>query len=127
MRSLYAIIITVSIFLSGCATLDLGGKEWDTYLNYKIRVTSQPSDAQIYVNNVLAGKTPIDSLPITVPFQCQTDSFGTMIMHAKEQLYLRVSKEGYKDAAEPIEFIVNVGYKYTKMKKTDYHFVLEKK
>lgn len=117
------------ILLSGCATFDIAGHQEHETWTFNIKVTSEPSGADIYLNNMLIGRTPAELLPIGIPTTC-TLSLGPVRYEPQGQYYLRVSREGYKDAVEPIEFEVVaqpwVSYRY-QLKKAEYHFVLEKK
>lgn len=119
------------IGISGCAALPplIGVKEWT--VNQVISVDSTPQGADVYMNDKLIGKTPCK---VPVIFNIDTASYWP-----KEQYIIRVSKEGYKDAAEAVEFkqaahIFDKEYQYfgaevspgTKVR-TFYNLTLEKK
>jgi hypothetical protein len=120
---------TLMGLIAGCYTnpITLRTNEPEDYFKtYHVSVTSEPSDADVYINNVLSGRTPCIGLPITVKLRQVYATFD-YCYEIKEQIYIRVVKEGYKDSVMAVEMDPK-GYRTGSalLKKTDYHFVLEK-
>ena len=134
--------------LSGCVTTSpFETQQIQGSVIRNIRVSSEPGDAEIYVNNMLVGRTPSQPGEArTVPLNVQyiVTKYGGLFPTAQNttqpikpisQFALTVSKEGYKDVAEPIEYgdvyryhiTFAMAEDYTLLKKDYYHFVLEKK
>jgi len=125
---------------ASAATLVTGGcvsvpyisppRSQQTSLTFYLDITSEPPDAEIYVNNVLYGRTPAASLPLTVTCSNRKDWFEetTTVLN---QYVLMVVKNGYRRAAEPIEFSYSWEGAHQeeyrpKLKKQKFHFELEK-
>lgn len=153
MRNMTLILIVLILFggillISGCVTTSpFETQQIQGSIIRNIRVSSEPGDAEIYVNNMLVGRTP--SRPgeaQTVPLNVQyiVTKYGGLFPTAQNttqpikpisQFVLKVSKEGYKDAAEPVEYgdvyryhiTFAMAEDYTLLKKDSYYFVLEKK
>lgn len=102
----------------------------DTSLTFYIKVTSEPSDAEIYINDMLFGRTPIESLPLAVSCINRKDWVEDTIT-VKGQYILKIHKKGYKDIAEPLEFTYSWQGKFDNefrpsLKKSKFDFKLEK-
>ena len=140
MRNIILILAGLALFgcsigLQGCATSvsDIfnggAGNEERSGISY-ITITSTPSDAEIYINDRLVGRTPSSNVPLSYKYEVwrQPYGLGHTNPYVKEGYIIRVSKKGYKDAFETIEF----DYQATPfaascfLKKKDYHFELEK-
>lgn len=123
MRKLIFILIGLALVgLSGCATpvSDLfnggAGEETRSEIGSMV-VTSNPSDAEIYLNDKLVGRTPSQSVPFSYQYKIWRQPMGlgyTNPYGAMSDNVLRISKKGYKDVFEPID-----------PQKTKYHFELE--
>ena len=135
-----ALSLGILVVLAGCAMLP---DPWTTLTNpptdytktFNIDVTSEPSDAEIYVNNMLMGRTPAKDIPVTVPYK-QVERFMWAAELAKEgPPVLRVSKPGYKDVAVPLllenlsQGVTGGRYDYMGLnsKEYEYHLKLEKR
>lgn len=135
-----SLLLLATILLSGCAMLP---DPWTTLTNppsdftktFNIKVTSEPSDAEIYVNNMLMGRTPAKDIPVTVPYK-QVERLLWAAELAKEgPPVLRVSKPGYKDVAVPLllenlsQGVTGGRYDYMglNLKEYEYHLKLEKR
>lgn len=125
-------LMTGLLFLvTGCATVPFVR---DVNTMYYLDVTSTPSDAEVYINDRLVGKTPSAQVPLTVTYTSQPAfSFGTVNYVAqKEQYVLRVHKDGYSDAIETIPLVVDgqgtFGGResWIRPSKYKYNFVLKK-
>ena len=67
-------VLVVCMFSTGCATLVTGSGH-----DQSVRVSSEPRGADVYVNNSLAGKTPM-----------------SVRLSRKDDQFVRVEMEGYK-------------------------------
>ena len=76
---------TAILFLSSCATLIRGSKTSEI-----VKISGTPKDANIYVNNELVGKSPLNY----------------KVKKRKEHV-VRIEKEGYKDSNAVIETKLN--------------------
>lgn len=147
MKKLLLICLLGSMLgLTGCATLgtslNMVPKEKDDIVPIKIGVASTPQGASIYVNDKLVGYTPAE-VSFYVKYKCNLVT-AVCIWYAcnpAEQYILKVSKEGYKDAVEVIQFdqkgsfphyfyepgmnVDRVPGDYFFPSKTNYDFVLE--
>jgi hypothetical protein len=129
MKKMFLLLTGTFLFgLSGCYSLPIidQPRVTESSTTCYIAVTSAPSDAEIYINNMLVGRTPSERLPITVRYTVDKDWISRWA-DVKEQYVLRVSKEGYKDEAEPLAFKSSENGLYVLLIKSDFHFVLEKK
>ena len=129
MRNILLVVLACSgIIISGCGTLPMTSWEDHETREFTIDVRSEPEDAEIYFDNTLVGRTPASSLLIGIPSTTIYYLGGVDDHIAQGTHYLRVSKKGYKDAVEAIEFeredMVGVTHGYS-IKKGKYHFVLE--
>ena len=98
MRKLFLLIMILVIFgTAGCATMANKLFQTEQIATFYISVTSEPSGADIYINNNFAGTTPSGKLPLMVRF-IQSDYGLGVHQTVTEQYSLRVSKRGYKDA-----------------------------
>ncbi len=153
MKNMTLILIVLILFggiimLSGCVTTSpFETQQIQGSVIRNIKVSSEPGDAEIYVNNMLVGRTPSRSGEVqVVPLNVQyiVTKYGGLFPTAQNtrqpikptvQFILKVSKEGYKDAATPVEYgdvyryhiTFAIAEDYTLFKKDSYHFVLEKK
>ena len=118
--------------ISGCVSVPYINppRTDDACLTFNLKVTSEPSDADIYINNILYGRTPQESLPLAVACSNRKDWLEEKFT-VKNQYILMVSKKGYRSEARPLEFTyVWSGYNneeyrpYLKEKK--FHFKLQK-
>lgn len=100
MRNIFLILAVLVLFsilgLTGCASLApfMGIKEM-TMPPGPLEITSSPSGADVFLNDKLVGKTPCN-----VPLSLTLD---TATWEPKMLYVIRVSKEGYRDAARPVE------------------------
>ncbi len=110
MRKILLIFLLGSVIgLTGCATLgtslNMVPKEKDDIVPLKIGVTSTPPGASIYINDKLVGYSPAE-VTFYVKYKCNLVT-AVCIWYAcnpTEQYILKVSKEGYKDTVEVIQF-----------------------
>jgi hypothetical protein len=131
--SLSLVLTTVlASFLSGCVSVPyINPPRTDqTSLIFYISVTSEPPDAEIYINNILYGRTPQKSLPLAVTCTNHKDWLEETFT-VQGQYVLMVSKNGFRKEAKPLEFTYvwsgerNEEYRpYLKEKK--FHFELQK-
>jgi hypothetical protein len=124
--------VSLSLALSGCVSVPyISPPRTDqASLIYYLNVTSEPDDAEIYINNILYGRTPQSSLPLSVTCTDHKDWLKETFA-VQGQYVLMVSKNGFRKEARPLEFTYiwsganNEEYKpYLKEKK--FHFVLQK-
>ena len=128
------LIILLSLFFSvaGCGPVaetvlrEKGGIEKEK--TFYLGVSSNPPDADIYINDKLVGKTPSYSIPLSAQYNCVMNLFSWRVCSPVEQYLLRVSKPGYRDSETDIRFTkwqdgTPNGY-YVPVK-TAYHFELE--
>ncbi|MCX5713896.1 MAG: PEGA domain-containing protein [Candidatus Omnitrophica bacterium] len=113
--------------LAGCATM-MGVQR--VAGQGTIDVTSKPTDAEVYLNNFMVGRTPCK-----VPFTFTIDTYTGMPI---ETYVIRIHKEGYKDIAEAFQWVQVYGpsvfdvmgpWKFnlqTKRGVNNFNFVLEK-
>lgn len=98
MRKITLFFLGISLMgLTGCATSPLpllGIKEMTTE-TISLEITSTPSDADVYLNNMLVGRTPC-----SVPFSVNVDA---ATLKPKGMYIIRVSKEGYRDEVKPVQ------------------------
>lgn len=117
--------LLVSI-ISGCVCLGSNiAKERNKV--FRITVTSIPSEADIYFNGALMGKTPVKSLPIKVRYYTNPGCYTFTKLpssYTTEVYYLYVKKEGYKSLVTELNFI-NLGSKID-LSDYDYHFEMKK-
>ena len=127
-----ALIFIFSLFLPGCVSIPyINPPRTDqASLTYYLNVTSEPDDAEIYINNILYGRTPKSSLPLVVTCTNHKDWLKETFA-VQGQYILMVSKNGFRKEVRPLEFTYiwsganNEEYKpYLKEKK--FHFVLQK-
>lgn len=121
---LLSLVCMSILIIHGCTTAPI-----TSYSAYTLKVTSNPEDAEVYLDDRLVGKTPCYNVPIFVDYVLHDSYFEPhyVTRELKEQRLLRVSKEGYKDAVEPIKFIKKGSWDSApKPLKTNYHFELEK-
>ena len=119
-------------YLSGCVSVPyISPPRTDqASLTFDLNIASEPSDADIYINNILYGRTPQASLPLVV--SCANRKDWTQESYTVQGQYiLMVSKKGYRSEARPLEFTYvwsganNEEYRpYLKEKK--FHFKLAK-
>lgn len=108
------LIFSCLILLCGCTTSELfksGGPEERSDIGY-ISVTSTPSDAEVYINDRLVGRTPSDDVPFSYKYKVwrqplgldfgNPDPYGIKRYGHISDNTLRVSKKGYKDVFETI-------------------------
>jgi hypothetical protein len=126
------LIAALSFILPGCVSVPYINppRTEDTSLSFNISVTSEPPDAEIYINNILYGRTPQESLPLSVICTNRKDWLEETFM-VKGQYVLMISKKGFRKEAKPLEFTYiwsgknNEEYRpYLKEKK--FNFKLEK-
>ena len=110
MRKLILFVLALSLIgLTGCAAVGAGLKLVDLEKNdtrlCEITVTSTPPGASAYVNDRLIGYTP-NTLRFPVNYRCRLANVAVAEYEGwpSEVYVLKVSKEGYKDALETIEF-----------------------
>ena len=127
-----ALMFIFSFFLPGCVSVPyISPPRTDqTSLTYYLSVTSEPADAEIYINNILYGRTPQASLPLSVTCTNRKDWLKETFT-VQGQYVLMVSKNGFRKEARPLEFTYiwsganNEEYRpYLKEKK--FHFKLER-
>ena len=97
MKSIFLLLLGASLMsMIGCASLApfMGIKEM-TMPPVPLEITSSPSGADVFLNDKLVGKTPC-----TVPLSLTLD---TATWEPKMLYVIRVAKEGYRDAAKPVE------------------------
>lgn len=119
------ILLLCLILLSGCVTSpsDLftgGAGSVECMKTGYLSVTSTPSDAEIYINDKLVGRTPVADLPFVFKGSRWRQPYGLGYAEEygfNENYTLKVSKSGYKDAVQVMED--NPDHKYT------YNFDLE--
>jgi hypothetical protein len=126
-----SLFFSLAAYLGGCVSIPYVDppRTEETSLTFRIKVSSDPKDAEVYVNNILYGRTPVE-LPLTVVCNRRKDWLEDR-REVKGQYILRVSKKGYKNAAEPIEFDyfwcgTNNNEYLPDLKKREYDFKLEK-
>lgn len=131
MKNMTLILIVLILFggiimLNGCYSIPIIDQPRVTPSSSTeyISVESTPSDAEIYINNMLVGRTPSKGLPITVHYTIDKDWISRWA-DVREQYVLRVSKEGYKDEAEPLAFKSSENGLGVFLIKSEFHFVLE--
>jgi hypothetical protein len=126
MRNIIFLLLCL-ILLGGCAGLTpLDGVEKEEFHTFYLTVTSTPSDANIYINDMLVGRTPSRSVPLHVKYGYEIYPLWKSASTPKENYILRVSKKGYKDAFENIRFTWRKGWSCSVPAKEEYHFDLEK-
>lgn len=137
MRKITLIFLGISLMgLVGCAAVGATFKLVDLEKNdtrlCEIMVTSTPPGAGVYVNDRLVGYTP-NTLRFPVNYRCRLANAAVADYECwpSEVYALKVSKEGYKDAMETIEFChpdprpgINVPG-YWRPVKSRYDFTLE--
>ncbi len=114
--------------MTGCATLERMGRGYETEeaVTFYMKVFSAPSDAEIYINDRLVGRTPCERVPLYVRYKCFNDALGGKSCSTDGLYILRVSKTGYKDAIETIPFSRDeISSTYTAIQKLIYYFNLE--
>ena len=110
--------------ISGCVTAPI-----TSYSAYTLKVTSNPEDAEVYLDDRLVGRTPCYNVSIFVAYDLHNSYFEPHYVSKilKEQHIIRVSKEGYKDAIESVKFVKKGSWDFMPTPlKTSYHFELEK-
>ncbi|MBN1633247.1 MAG: PEGA domain-containing protein [Ignavibacteria bacterium] len=87
MKKYFLVIITaVFIFYSGCATIFTGSKE-------TIEFTSEPSGAEVMINNAKEGFTPLKAT-----------------LKKGQEYVVEISKEGYSKKTYRLSYSVNAGW-----------------
>jgi hypothetical protein len=86
MKSKIIIVVLVCVYLSSCALIFKGTKE-------EVRANSDPTRAQVWVNGINMGETPI-----------------TMKLESKKPYTFEFKKEGYKSKTILINNHVGAGY-----------------
>lgn len=127
----FSLMCVVVMHLAGCVSIPYVDppRSDEINLSFHMKVTSTPGDAEVYINNILFGRTPLE-LPLTVVCNHRKDWFEDR-QEVKGQYILRVSKKGYKNIAEPLDFTYswcgmnNQEYR-PDLKKREYDFKLEK-
>lgn len=121
------------VMLAGCVTLPLTTeREEQGFETFYLKVTSNPFNAQVYINDRLVGSTP-GTVPLEIKYYETVYPLWRGAPFTKGEHYiLRVSKKGYIDAVTPIER----GWTLEQIKarssrtmppvKEEYHFELEK-
>ncbi|MDD5565786.1 MAG: PEGA domain-containing protein [Candidatus Omnitrophica bacterium] len=127
----FGLFFSLAACLAGCASIPYVDppRTEEASLTFRIKVSSEPKDAEVYINNILYGRTPVE-FPLAVICNRRKDWFEDR-REVKGQYILRVSKKGYKNAAEPIEFHyfwcgTNNNEYLPDLKKREYDFKLEK-
>ncbi|MBM3255753.1 MAG: PEGA domain-containing protein [Candidatus Omnitrophica bacterium] len=124
--------VSLSLFLPGCVSVPYINppRTEDVSLAFNISVSSEPTDAEIYINNILYGRTPQEALPLAITCTNHKDWLEETFK-VQGQYVLMVSKKGFRKEAKPLEFSYawsganNEEYRpYLKEKK--FHFKLEK-
>jgi len=126
------LIFVCAVLLAGCAipirSVDRDVPE-EVLVTYKLNIASEPPGADIYINDTLVGVTPSKDTPFPAKLNYWR-TIGGDVYKQKEHYLLKLSKEGYKNVVEAIEFEafnVTMWNSEIRLKKKDYHFVLEKK
>ncbi|GEM_PF-2742649 len=126
------IALSSCIFILGCVSVPYVNppRTEDVTLTFPISVASEPPDAEIYINNILYGRTPQETLPVAVICTNHKDWLEETFM-VQGQYVLMVSKKGYRKEARPLVFTYvwsganNEEYRpYLKEKK--FNFLLQK-
>lgn len=125
------------ILLSGCAPLVTRETVFDkpqdqeTTKTFYIAVTSEPTDAEVYYDNQLIGRTPLQQFPLVIPtyYTPYKPIVSAEYYRPKGDHFIRVSKTDYLDATETLSYrYYQSGYgdasSYDLYKK-EFHFVLE--
>ena len=112
------------LIISGCTTAPI-----TTHRSYTLNITSSPGDAKVYINDNYVGRTPCYGVPLYISYNIRDSYFEPFYIERalREQYILRVSKEGYKDATEQIDFVERGSWDPTPTPlKTNYYFELER-
>lgn len=122
---LQAVIICSMLFLVGCAAMGIDQRLEERSDVFGIKVTSNPSDAEIYINDRLVARTPAENVPLAIQYNYWVNPFalGGVSYGMKDSYILRMSKQGYDNAVEPIVF-KDTGQSYVPVK-SEYHFELK--
>jgi len=128
----WVIIAGMIALMAGCATTDLFNGGAGNVMRpgaAEITVISEPSDAEIYLNDKYVGRTPSAKLAFSYQFMSWKQPLGLGYNGAQMagSYAVKVSKNGYKDAIETIQFDCQstTCTASCSPKKTKYHFVLE--
>lgn len=102
------IVLSASLLgMSGCTTLTSFNQPVPVSKTLYLTVDSEPSDAEVYLNDRLVGRTPC-SVPLVATFSQTRSQIGALVGtfedYLTQQYFLRVSKAGYKDAIRSVEF-----------------------
>ena len=97
----------------------------------QITVTSEPSDADVYINDKFVGKTPANGVAFSYQYKTwrQPLGLGYTGPEVAGTYVIKVSKNEYKDAFENICIdYLSTSYFTAEclLKKKDYHFILER-
>lgn len=82
----YALLFSLLLFVSGCATLFKGTSE-------EVRFGSEPQKAEVWVNGVKIGETPI-----------------SLKLESKKAYHIEFRKDGYKSATRNIANHIGAGW-----------------
>ena len=93
------------IVIAGCYSLPILDQPRSTNESTTVYVSvrSTPSDAEVYLNGRMLGRTPALDLPIAVSYTINKD-WMNRTARVDGQYVLTVSKNGYKTEAFPLEF-----------------------
>jgi len=136
MKNTVLILIGLFLFgsmliLQGCAGLSLlnpAGNHYNGSYNFMLDVNSNPSGAEIYLNNILVGRTP-SRVPLLLKWEMNTWGLD-FTQSVVEQYVLRVTKAGYQGAVEiipvrsPITGVLWGEPPLVGLAKTSFHFNL---
>ena len=113
------------LFLTGCAAMGIDQRIEERSEVFGLKVTSNPADAEIYINDRLVARTPAENVPLAIQYNYWVNplALGGVSYGMKDSYILRVSKSGYENAVEPIVF-KDAGQAYIPAK-TEYHFELK--
>lgn len=97
-------VLLIVLLFSGCAELITNTRNVDTTQTFQLNVDSSPQDAVVFLNEKFVGRTPV-KFPLVTKSICQE---GVLVSYSHcwptEQYTLKVTKEGYDDAVEMIEY-----------------------
>lgn len=99
---------------------------------FYVAITSEPSDAEIWFDNQLIGRTPVESFPLLIPtyYTPYKPLVSAEYTSPKGDHFIRISKPGYLDATKVLEYICKEGYgngTYYDLKDNKFHFNLQKR